>query len=161
MHKHTSIFLVKGLGWHLPGLLTSFHLNTASFYYLLDLSSFSLLSPLFLYLRFSHFFFFSSFFVVPSLFIPNANRQQLIRIFPSAADTQPCDGPPSRLYNFSVDIGVTDATKTSRLFCCHFNHMFHAFKILRSCCCVFSTHRRQANTSPAHPVSVRADLSSY
>ena len=35
--------------------------------------------------------------------------------FPSSADTQPCDGPPSRLYQvpgtiFGVDIGVTDVT---------------------------------------------------
>ena len=39
---------------------------------------------------------------------------------------------------------------------CHFNHMFHA-----SYCCVCSTHRHPASTSsPAHPVSVRADSSS-
>ena len=54
-------------------------------------------------LPFSHFFrfFFSSFFVVPSLFIRKASRQQqLIRIFPSTADTQPCDGPLSKRYYF-------------------------------------------------------------
>ena len=61
--------------------------NTASFYYFLDLSSFSLLSTwyTFFVLPFSHFFrfFFSSFFVVPSfLYVRKANRQQhLIRIF--------------------------------------------------------------------------------
>ena len=43
--------------------LTSSHLNTASFYCLRDLSSFSLLSTLFLCLRFVYFFFFSYFFV--------------------------------------------------------------------------------------------------
>ena len=32
--------------------------------------------------------------------VRKANRQQLIGIFPSTGDTQPCDGPPSRLYNF-------------------------------------------------------------
>ena len=30
--------------------------------------------------------------------------------------------------------------------CCHFNHMFHALNITRSCC-VFSTHRHQASTT--------------
>ena len=62
-----------------------FHLNTASFYYLLDLSSFSSLSPLFLYYFRFLFFFVLCFliFVVPSLFIRKAGRQQLIRIFPS------------------------------------------------------------------------------
>ena len=39
-----------------PWSLTSSHLNTASFYYLLDLSSFSLLSTLFLYFCFLIFF---------------------------------------------------------------------------------------------------------
>ena len=38
-------------------------------------------------------------------------------IFPSTADIQPCDGPPSRLYTiFSLDIGMTDVVKNSRLF---------------------------------------------
>ena len=43
-----------------------------------------------------------SFFVVPSSFIiRKANRQQqIIWIFPSTGDTQPCDGPPSKLYHF-------------------------------------------------------------
>ena len=53
-------------------------------------------------LAFSHFFRFCSLiFAVPSLFIREASRQQLIRIFPKyTADTRPCDGPPSRLYHF-------------------------------------------------------------
>ena len=82
--------------------LRSSRLSTASVYYLLDLSSFSLLSPFFLYyFRFLIFFVsLSLIFVVPSLFIRKASRQQLIRIFPGTADTQPCDGPPSILYHF-------------------------------------------------------------
>ena len=51
--------------------------------------------------------------VVPSSFIVRKadRQQQLIWSFPSTGDTQPCDGPPSKLYNFySVDIGVTDVT---------------------------------------------------
>ena len=36
-----------------------------------------------------------------SVFVRKASRQQLIRIFPEyTADTQPCDGPPSRPYHF-------------------------------------------------------------
>ena len=51
---------------------------------------------------YEYFMFLSSFFVVPSSFIVRkANRQkQLILIFPSTGDTQPCDGPPSKLYHF-------------------------------------------------------------
>ena len=60
---------------------------------------------------------FSLFFVVKSNeFIkpPTIN----LDFFPSTADNQPCDGPPSRLleYYFSLDIGATDVTKNSRLF---------------------------------------------
>ena len=46
--------------------------------------------------------------VVPSSFtIRKANRQQLIWIFPGTADTQPCGGPPARLYHiFLVWISV-------------------------------------------------------
>ena len=45
---------------------------------------------------------FSSFFVVPSSFmVHKANpQQQLVWIFWSTGDTQPCDGPPSKLYYF-------------------------------------------------------------
>ena len=165
-----------------PWPLTSSHLNTASFYYLLDLSRFSLLSTLFgtfvfsfslridmflqlvpsctraavvatvqptaiqqhhnnnsssrryiqqyvrvdqregdnaskhawkskssvaesqQHVQYEYFMFpsteyiFPSFFVVPSSFIARkANRQQVILIFPSTGDTQPCVGPPSKL----------------------------------------------------------------
>ena len=51
---------------------------------------------------------------------------------------------------FRVDIGVTDLTRNSRLFTVtSTTRMFHA-----AACCVFSTHRHPASTSPAHPVSV-------
>ena len=109
-----------------PWPLTNFHVNTASFYYLLDLSSFSLLSPLFLYdFRFL-IFFVSSFphFLVSSLFIRKASRQQQLGFFPSIRLTlSPVTGrrPDYYIYTmastiFSVDIGVTDVTKSSRLF---------------------------------------------
>ena len=88
-----------------PWPLTSSQVNTASVYYLLNLSSFSLLSPfvsllssvLFCFVFFV--FFVSLFLLFRLLFIRKASRQRLIRIFPKyMADTQPCDGPPSRLY---------------------------------------------------------------
>ena len=82
-----------------PWPLTSSHLNTPSFYCLLDLSSFSSLSTFFLYFRFLRFSFFVFFVLVYT--IRKANRQQqLIRIFPSTADSQPCDVPLCRLYHF-------------------------------------------------------------
>ena len=59
-YQHTYLGLfAEGARLALPWPLTSSNLNTASVYYLLDLSSFSLLfSPLFLYyLRFLIFFF--------------------------------------------------------------------------------------------------------
>ena len=90
-----------------PWTLTTSHLNTASFYYLLDLSSFSVLSIHFLYFRFvTCFCFFSSFFVVPSLYVkPTANNSYL-GFFPSAADTQPRAGPPVQTIPFSVWMSV-------------------------------------------------------
>ena len=54
LYKHTWIFSERAR-LAPPWPLTSSHLNTASFYYLLDLSSFSLLSTLFLYLACSRF----------------------------------------------------------------------------------------------------------
>ena len=61
-------------------------------------STFSVLLP------FSHFFrfFVPSFLLFRLVFIRKASCQQLIGIFPKyTADTQPCDGPPSRLlYHF-------------------------------------------------------------
>ena len=104
LYKHTWIFSERAR-LAPPWPLTSSHLNTASFYYLLDHSSFSLLSPLFCTTSVFSFFFVSLFpHFCSSVFvyiIRKASRQQLIRIFPKyTADTQPCDGPPSRLYHF-------------------------------------------------------------
>ena len=49
------------------------------------------------------FMFFFSLFLCRSVFVYStvrkADRQQLIWSFPSTADTQPCDGPPSRHYH--------------------------------------------------------------
>ena len=45
---------------------------------------------------------------------------------------------------FSVDIGVTDVTKNSRLFAITSTACSTLLKELRSCC-VFSTHRYQAS----------------
>ena len=92
-------------------------------------------------------------FVVPSLFIREGSRQQLSRIFPKyTADTQPCDGPPSRLYYFSVGIGVTDVTKNSRLFAVTSTTCSTLLKEL--VVAVFSPpiNIKQALYSPAHPV---------
>ena len=64
--------------------------------------------------------FFSSFFVVCSLFFTKPTPTTNNFVFsPRTTDTQPRDGPPSiLLYYFSLDtcIGVTDATKNSRHF---------------------------------------------
>ena len=72
-------------------------------------------------------------------------------MFPCSADTQPCDGPPSRLHYFDVkyNIGVLSRPKTESSPCCHFNHMFHA-----AACCVFKLIFHPSR-HPAHPVSVR------
>ena len=91
IHTYLDLFSERArLTPHWP--LTSSQLNTASVYYLLDLSSLSLLSPLFCTTSVLSFFSFlcSLIFVVLSLFIRKASRQQLIRIFPKyTADTQP------------------------------------------------------------------------
>ena len=60
---------------------------------------------------------FFPFFVVPSLFIRKANRQQqLNRIFFQRLTISPETGRRPDYTIFSVDIGVTDVTKNSRLF---------------------------------------------
>ena len=116
-HRLTEIFFPSGLGWHLP-----------------DLSQIPTWTPppsttcwtfpaffafyIFFYCRFFHFFrLFFSFFVAPSLFIRKANRlQQVIRIFPVRLTRSPVTGRRPDYTIFSVDIGVTEVTKNSRLF---------------------------------------------
>ena len=93
--------------------------------------------------------------------IRNANRQQhLVWIFQARVTLSPVAGRRPNYTIFSVDIGVTGVTSQPSL-CCHFNHMFKAFKANinnSSYCCAFSIH--PASTSPAQPVSVHADSSS-
>ena len=102
-----------------PWALTSSHLNTASVQYLLDICIFSFLSPFFLYYFRVLIFSFLCFliFVVPSLLIRKASRQQLTRIFPSKRLTlSPVTGRRPDYTIFSVNIRVTDVTKNSLLF---------------------------------------------
>ena len=98
-------------------------------------------------------------FVVRSSFIRKASRQQLIRVFPKyTADTQRCDGPPSRLY-----IGVTDVTKNSRLFSVTSTTCYTLLKeLVVVTAAVFSPPIDSSKhySSPTHAVSVRADSSS-
>ena len=54
--KHTWIFFLSGLGWHLPWPLRSSCLSTASVYYLRDRSSFSAFSTFFVLRPFLIFF---------------------------------------------------------------------------------------------------------
>ena len=105
-YRHTSIFFLSGLGWHLPGLSEVPSWTPPSSITCWTVPAF---------LCFLHFFYTSSvfsffsflcflIFVVPSLFyytLRKARCQQLLMIFPKhTADTQPCDGPPSGLYHF-------------------------------------------------------------
>ena len=72
-------------------------LHAGPFQLFFAFSTFFVLLPFFSFFSFLFFLIF----VVPSLFIRKASRQQLIRIFPKyTTDTQPCDGPPSRLHYF-------------------------------------------------------------
>ena len=59
---------------------------------------------------------------------------------------------------FSVDIGVTDATKTSRLFAVTSTTCSTPFETTTNSCCVFSTHRHQASTTVKHTQSVSVPI---
>ena len=81
---------------------------------------------------------------------PAANSK--LGFFPSTsyqvwctADTRPCDGPLSRLSIFLCGYRCDWRDRKRPSLCCHFNHMFHAFKT--TSCCVFSAHRHQASTT--------------
>ena len=103
-----------------PWPLTSSHLSTASVYYLLETFPAFLCFLYFFVLRpFSHFFrFFVSSFLLFRLCLyvkPAANNK--LGFFPSIRLTlSPVTGRRPDYTIFSVDIGVTDVTKNSRLF---------------------------------------------
>ena len=96
-----------------PWPLTSSHLNTASFYYLLDLSCFSLLSTPFLHLRFLIFsvYFFPHYLLFRlclRVYVkPTANNNEL-GFFQVRVTLSPVTGRRPDYTIFSVDIGVTD-----------------------------------------------------
>ena len=58
----------------------------------------------------------------------------ILDIFTSTADTQPCDRPPSRLYDFQHGYRCDWRDQKQPSLCCHFNDMFHV-----AACCVFKT----------------------
>ena len=68
--------------------------------------------------------------------------------FPSTADTQPCDGPPSRRFFFRLEYleGVADVTKNCRLFAA-------TSTTCSMLLCVFYSTAVSTHLHPAHPVS--------
>ena len=90
------------------------------------------------------------------LFLFCKRRQQFIWIFPSTADSQPCDEPPSRLYSeyyFWSGISVTGVTKNSGL-----------FAVTSTTCSTLLLAVRKTvffHPSTSSTPSVRADSSSY
>ena len=156
----TQIFFLSGLGWHIPGLSQAPTWTPPPSITCWTCPAFlCFLHFFFFVLPFSHFFWILILCCSVFFFLGRkANRQQqLIRIFPSTAGTQPCDVSPSRLYHFLCRYRCDWRDQKQPYLCCHFNHMFHAFKT------TINTSKYQlllcllhpsAITSPGHPVSV-------
>ena len=77
--------------------------------------------------------------------------------FPSTGDTQPCDGPPSRLYQvlfLDWNVGVTDVTKNSRL-CAVTSTTRSTLLLLAVCVCFF--HPSTSSTQESVPICYPRD----
>ena len=98
-----------------------------------------------------HFIFFYPSSNVSSL-VYTQSQQVILLCFQVPLTLIPVTGRRLHYTIFSVDMGVTDVTKNSRLFTVTLTKC--STLLLAVFFLVFSTHRHPASTSPAHPVSV-------